>query len=124
MNAIYVRADHVVSPYSDAVYSCVTVARKTTILTTAHLSGGWKTRPCGVRSLARATFSRGRPPFFYGFGSVSRLFRGSRGDAARAKSAALTGDRPLGRASSRFGTEACRGPGTALSCVERFKRAP
>ena len=30
----------------------------------------------------------------------------------------------LGRASSRFRTEACRGPGTVLYCVERVERAP
>ena len=50
-------------------------------------------------SLPRATFSRARPPFFCAYGSVgnfNHFFRGCRGDAARAKSAALTGDRPLG----------------------------
>eukprot|EP00964_Phaeocystis_antarctica_P053810 scaffold31608_cov63-Phaeocystis_antarctica.AAC.4 len=41
---------------------------------------------------------------------------------ARAGPAALTGDRPLGRASSRFGTEACRGRGRRARGVDERQR--
>ena len=63
-----------------------------------------------------AASAREAPPFF----SVARKLR-----RRRARQVGRADWRPaLGHASSRFGTEACRGPGTVLSCVERVERAP
>ena len=61
--------------------------------------------------LPRHFFRPGGPPFFVGKEVLVILASFFVGAAATRASrlAALTGDRPLGRASSRFGIEACRG---------------
>ena len=63
--------------------------------------------------LPRHFFRPGGPPFFVGKEVLVILASFFVGAAATRASrlAALTGDRPLGRASSRFGIEACRARG-------------